>query len=270
VRDYLTGNPQLSLNAPASGDANVTEVPSLIQAVERVNPDIVLNFAGISNTQLDSKQLFEVNGFGQKHVIEALMQCGFSGHLIYLSSSAIYGNRREVPLTENTQPLPNSNYALSKLLGEYFASTMGSDFKITNVRPFNIIGLRQKVSFLVPKIAAAFRQRRAEILLGNLEVRRDFVDVRDFARMIECIIACDQHYPLINACNGDDQSIGDIVQIFENITGHHPNVSQDPALMRNTDIFFQRGDASIIKKLGYQRIFSLEETLSGMLLAANT
>ena len=141
------------------------------------------------------------------------------------------------------------------------------DLPITIVRPFNYTGVGQSTAFLVPKIVAAFKEKQREITLGNLNVARDFSDVRFIAQAYVTLVLQQVKHELLNLCSGNLISLNEIVSLCEELTDHHINVRSDDKLKRKNEVTSLSGDATHMQEvLGYKSSYSLRDTLKWMLI----
>ena len=104
------------------------------------------------------------------------------------SSANVYGNSTLEVLEETAVTQPANGYAVSKLAMEYVAKTYMARLGIVITRPFNYTGVGQEPRYLIPKIVNHFQDRALHIELGNIDVARDFSDVRDIARLTDCLL----------------------------------------------------------------------------------
>ena len=115
-------------------------------------------------------------------------------------------------LDETTPPAPSNDYAVSKLAMEYMARLYESRLPIVITRPFNTIGVGQSDSFLIPKIISHTRKRATLIELGNLDVARDFSDVRIvvqlYQRLLDTPAAVGQTF---NVCSGKAWTLNEVL-----------------------------------------------------------
>jgi nucleoside-diphosphate-sugar epimerase len=164
-------------------------------------------------------------------------------------------------------PAPANDYAVSKVAAEYVGSLYAERLPIITVRPFNYSGRGQAENFLIPKIVAHARRRAPVIELGNLDVARDFSDVRTvvdaYARLLETPDAIGGTF---NICSGEAVTLSDILELVAKLSGHRPEVRSNPALVRADEVKVLRGSAvrleSVIGKLNG---IGLADTLRWML-----
>lgn len=257
----LARRPGFEVVAPTRPGWDLRNPHQIEKLIAESSPDILVNLAGISDTTVDKNEIFQINAFGHLAILEALRKIRFSGRLYFVSSGNVYGDANADPLTEETPPQPLNHYSCSKLLAEHFCSMFKDDFCISVLRPFSVIGIGQAPRFVVPKLVTAFVERAPELVLGNLEVRRDFVDVRDLTTMVALFLESRDPPPYGNLANAEAVSLGEVISLFEEVSGHSPNVRQAPELMRARDLHYQRGDNRVIRSLGYQRTHSIKSTI---------
>ncbi len=125
------------------------------------------------------ESIYAINTFGPQYILDACLKLKKSPKRIILaSSSTIYGPQGNERLNEHSLVNPTNHYACSKWAMEQIAATYADRLNITITRPFNYTGVGQDIKFLVPKIISHFKQKAATIKLGNIDVWRDFSDVR--------------------------------------------------------------------------------------------
>lgn len=249
--------------------ADLTDATSVTQMVSDVRPDAVVHLAGIAFVGHGSvDDFYQVNLLGTRNLLDALSKGGHGKSGVVLASSAnVYGNTRVSPISESTPPAPANDYAVSKLAMEYVAKLFATQLPIAITRPFNYTGVGQDPKFLVPKIVSHFRQRAQRIELGNLDVARDFSDVRDVAAVYAALLSGRNiGGETVNICSGRAIALGDIIKMCSSITGHKLEVVVNPAFVRADEIKTLNGDPTLAKSLlgGLDR-HRFEDTLRWML-----
>ena len=153
---------------------------NVAMVVQQVQPHYVLHLAALSFVgHGDANGFYSVNLAGTRNLLAALAGLSEKPRCVLLASSAnVYGNAQEGVLAESAAVAPANDYAVSKLAMEYMAKLWQQELPIVITRPFNYTGQGQEEKFLIPKIVRHFRDRAAVIELGNLDVWRDFSDVR--------------------------------------------------------------------------------------------
>lgn len=249
-------------------EADLTDSSGLEQVITHVAPDAVLHLAGVAFVAHGTAESFyQVNLMGTRCLLEALADTGHGRKAVVLASSAnIYGNAAVPSIGESTPPAPVNDYAVSKLAMEHMARLYNDRLPVVIARPFNYTGLGQDPKFLVPKIVSHFRRKQPQIELGNLDVARDFSDVRDVARVYRLLLENAPEGETVNICSGKATALAEILDMCRTITGHEIEVVSNPAFMRAQEIKVLMGDPTLLENLipiGIRH--TLEETLKWML-----
>jgi nucleoside-diphosphate-sugar epimerase len=185
--------------------------------------------------------------------------------VILASSANVYGNADRDPIDEDTPLQPVNHYGCSKLSMEFLARTWFDRLPIVIVRPFNYTGPGQAEHFLVPKLVAHFSRRAPTIHLGNLEVVRDFSDVRMVCDAYTRLLTNPVHSTSVNVCSGDGRSLNWILDELERYCGHRPKLLSDPALIRPVDVYRLVGsNLKLRASIGELRHIDFSATLKWM------
>jgi GDP-4-dehydro-6-deoxy-D-mannose reductase len=166
-----------------------------------------------------------------------------------------------------------SPYALSKiggeLLGGFYGRIEGLDIVIA--RPFPHTGPGQSPEFVCSDWARQVIQierGRAEPVLrvGNVDIGRDFCDVRDTARAYVLLMKKGRRGEVYNVCRGEGTSLRHILEIYLSLTAKTVRVEQDPSRFRKVDIPFLVGDNSKLRReTSWEPQIPLEQTLRDLL-----
>jgi len=247
---------------------DLTDSEALVAEIIRVRAEAVVHLAAVAFVgHGDASAFYDVNLIGTRNLLDALAQHAPNVKSILLASSAnIYGNRSEGLISEATFPDPANDYAVSKYAMELMASLWVNRLPIFIVRPFNYTGRGQDENFLIPKIAAHFRERKSTIELGNLEIWREFGDVRVVADIYRRLIECQPVGGTFNVCSGRSHSLKDVILMCEKITGHTIKLQVNPSFVRDNEVKVLAGDNARLKEvIGSWQEHTLDETLSWML-----
>ncbi|UBB24496.1 GDP-mannose 4,6-dehydratase [Pseudoxanthomonas japonensis] len=251
--------------------ADLADTAGLKTILAEVRPHVVLHLAALAFVGHGvADDFYQVNLIGTRHLLEAIhSQGGKPSHVLLASSANVYGNSSAGLLDEDTKPNPANDYAVSKLAMEHMASLWRDRLPIVIARPFNYTGVGQAGMFLLPKIVEHFRRKAPLIELGNLDVSRDFSDVRTVAylyrRLIETPEAVGGVY---NISSGRTYSLADVIALCSEITGHHMDVEVNPAFVRDNEVKVLQGDNRRLHALlGEWNSPGLRQTLQWMLSA---
>ncbi|MCO5791494.1 MAG: GDP-mannose 4,6-dehydratase [Blastomonas sp.] len=249
--------------------SDITDAAAVDAEVAAVSPDRVIHLAAIAFVGTDAVDPFyQVNQLGTYHLLDAVARHAPHAHVLIASSANIYGNTTGGYLDESTPPNPANHYAVSKWAMELGARMWADRLHITIARPFNYTGVGQEEQYLIPKIVAHFRRREPVITLGNIDVSRDFGDVRSVVAAYCGLSLAPPAPEVVNVCTGRVWNIRQIIAIASRITGHDIEIATNPAFMRANEVEILAGDASLLQSLlpDWQPK-SLEDTLEWMLAA---
>ena len=248
--------------------ADLLDVGSLRTAVAAVPPNFVVHLAAIAFVAHSSPEAFyQVNLFGTLNLLEALHAEKAPVEKILLSSSAnVYGNPPVSKVSESVVPTPINHYAMSKLAMEHMARTWADRLPIVFTRPFNYTGVGQEGNFLIPKIVKHFSERSSMIELGNIDVEREFNDVRMVAQAYSGLMQTAPVDEVFNLCSGVGYQLTEVLRLCEELTSHTLKVAVNPALVRANELKILVGDATRLnQQLPQLPCYQLKETLTWML-----
>lgn len=280
VRARLAGGAPGAWSAVTLADGFDIRDAALGAAVAELRPDAVLHLAALTSVAesfRDPDLYFDVNFRGTHNLLRALQACGFSGRMIHVSSGDCYGSvaAADLPVAESQPLRPRSPYAVSKVAAEALAFqwSQSEGLDVVIARPFNHIGPGQGGQFVIPslarQVAAARAGKAARIVTGDLDVTRDFTDVRDVVDAYLALLARGRRGEAYNIGSGREQRIGDLLDGLLRGAGIEVPVETDPARLRPGE---QRRMCANIAKIradtGWAPRIALEATLRDILADA--
>lgn len=259
-------------NAPGGlipHDGDLLDLPGLTESLAATRPEAIFHLAGIAFVAHgDIDEIYTANVIGTRNLLQAIVESRISPDAVLLASSAnVYGNKHSGALDEETRPEPANDYGVSKLAAEFVARLFMDSIPLIIARPFNYTGVGQSPNFLIPKIVDHARRGAETIQLGNVDVERDFSDVRTvaeaYARLIEAPAARGRTF---NICSGRAYSLREVLGMVEQIAGRKMNIEINPAFVRANEVATLYGDnRRLLNAIGELQPRSLEDTLRWML-----
>jgi len=255
-------------------EMEITSSPSIAAALAAARPDRVYHLAGqasVGESLRDPLSTWEVNATGTLRLAEAL---GPGVRLLFVSSAEVYGvvPAGEQPIRESRRPHPTNPYAASKAAAEMAvleaAHAHGTHAVIA--RSFSHAGPGQDPRFALAAFArqlAAIGAGAAEPVLrvGNLQARRDYLDVRDVARAYLTLLEHGAPSAVYNVATGEARSMAELVALMVELSGTGARVEVDPARVRPLDVPLLSGDPSALRALGWAPAVPLRQTLADLL-----
>jgi GDP-4-dehydro-6-deoxy-D-mannose reductase len=260
-----------------SVEGDLLDEASLVTAVSTARPDIIYHLAGQAYParSWDTPALtIAVNSGGTANLLQAAVKWG-RPRVVVVTSAEIYGqiDPDELPLTEQTPPQPRHPYGVSKLAAGQLVNLYWERYQlpVVEARPFNHIGPRQALGFVVPDFAsqlAAIKlgQQPPTMSVGNLETQRDFTDVRDVVRAYTRLAERGQPGQAYLICSGQPVSIHYLLTTLAELAGVEIEIAYDPSRMRPSDIPCLYGSyARLQRDTGWQPQIHLRQSLADAL-----
>ncbi|MBC7879014.1 MAG: GDP-mannose 4,6-dehydratase [Anaerolineales bacterium] len=250
----------------------LTDRNKLKQVLEDVKPDIVFHLAGVIKSS-QSEILYKANFLGTVALLDQIMESDRRPIVIVASSSAVYGHKSGAkPISERTQLHPLTDYAVSKAAQELAALRYYESFNlpVIIVRMFNLLGPGQPAdlacSAFARQIALGELNGQTEIVTGNLDARRDFVDVRDAVRAFELVAERGKAGQVYNVCSGRVVSIRACLDRMIDMSPHQFAVRVDAEKIQKNDVPIQVGSSLKLSRVtGWRPQISFKQSLSDLL-----
>ena len=251
--------------------------PAAVEAeVRRVRPDGCVHLAAVSAVgaaREDPNRAWRVNLGGTLALARAILAHAPACLLVFASSADSYGGsfRAGCALDEGAPLAPLNAYAATKAAADLALGALVPEvLRCVRVRAFNHTGPGQAPAFAVP----AFARQAARIAaglqppvlqVGNLDPRRDFLDVRDVCAAYALCLARGDALPpgaILNIASGEPRRIGDVLDAVLREAGIEARVEASADRLRPSDVPVARGDAGLARRLlGWTPMIPWAETL---------
>jgi GDP-4-dehydro-6-deoxy-D-mannose reductase len=259
-------------------ECDLRDATSVKQLIAKVRADKIFHLAAqsfVPSSWNAPAESLSTNILGQLNIFEAIREVGIDPWVQIACSSEEYGLvlENELPIAETNPLRPLSPYAVSKVGQDYLAYQYFKSFglKAVRTRGFNHDGPRRGDVFVSSNFAKQLVEvekgkRSAVILVGNLEARRDFSDVRDIVRGYWLSLEHCEPGEVYNICSGKDYSIQAVLDRLIELSGVEVKVEQDPSRLRPSDVPVLLGDNGKFKKAtGWEPQIPYDQTLQDML-----
>lgn len=263
--------PDHPLVVPIQGD--LLDRDGLQKAVRQAEPEVIYHLAGQAypaKSWQNPARTVAINTGGTANLLETAVLQG-KPKVVVVTSAEIYGrvSEADMPLTEKTVPRPRHPYGISKWAAAEFVRLYWERYELPvfEARPFNHIGPRQALGFVVPDFASQIATlklngNQSSMQVGNLEAERDFSDVRDVVRAYTAVAEKGQPGEAYLICTGQPVSIQTLLDTLCQIAEIDVNVEYDPQRMRPSDVPILYGSAKkLMDHSGWQPKIDLETSL---------
>jgi GDP-4-dehydro-6-deoxy-D-mannose reductase len=258
-------------------ECDVRDFERVVTLVRSIAPEWVIHLAAWSSVGLSFRNptgAFAINAQGTVNLLEAVRGLGLKSRVLIVSSGEVYGAAEgDGPVAEDTPIAPISPYALGKACGElgalYYADQGAVDLIIA--RAFNHIGPGQTEVFALPgfakQVAEVEAGMRDPVLgVGNLDVVRDFTDVRDVVRAYALLLEQGAPGSIYNVCSGQGRRLRDLAERLVAISTAGVRIEVEKDRWREAEIPYLVGDnGRITRELGWRPEVPIERTIEDTL-----
>lgn len=260
-------------NRPETYIVNLLEPEPTFRIIEQIRPDYIFHLAGVIYTR-DWEELYLGNVKTTLNILEGIKKAGIPCRIVIPGSAAEYGRVAvaDLPLNEKQIPNPIVPYGVSKVwqttVAKYYAS-VGIDVVIG--RMFNVIGPGAPEGLSVGAFTSQLGKiKRGELLpkicVGNLEPKRDFIDIVDACRGLVSVAERGRRGEVYNICSGNSISMREILHMMIGCTGLKISVCIDPSRLKTDDIADIFGDnTKITMETEWHPTVSIESSIKEML-----
>lgn len=258
---------------------DMTNEDELRKVFDENSPDYILHLAAFSSVAYSWKhpsESFLNNSNIFLNLIEIIRDKNLNCKILSVGSSEEYGlvSQEDLPLRENQNLKPLNPYAVARvsqeMLSKIFADAYGLNIVLT--RSFNHIGPRQDQRFVVSSFINRILDLKdmgkteGTIEVGDIEIVRDFVDVRDVVRAYYLILCKGKSGEIYNVCSGIPVKLGKIIDIINEETGMNVDTKVNFDFVRPQDNAIIVGSPfKIGNELGWYPEISLRQSLKDMI-----
>jgi len=275
-RNNFTPGPYKNLQIKGyKADLKNTELAR--QIIQTEKPEAIIHLASESSVAYSWQQpvsSFQNNTNIFLNLVETVRHLKLPCRILSVGSSEEYGifAPGTLPLTEEHELNPISPYAVARvsqeMLSKIYAQGYGLDIIMT--RSFNHIGPGQKDNFVVSSFAEQIVKIKkgvsAVFETGNVDIVRDFLDVRDVVIAYMQLLEHGRRGEIYNVCSGVGYSLKEIIIKMMQIAGISFDYTVNPALIRPSDNPVIVGDnTKILNECNWQPVIAIEKSLRDIL-----
>ena len=257
---------------------NLLDKKKTAEVIESFNPEYILHLAGKSSVanswKFPAESITDNTNFFL-NIVETVKKLHLKCRILSVGSTEEYGNANEgLPLKETDCPEPASPYGVARVLQQklvkIYADSFGID--IVHTRSFNHIGPFQKPEYVIASFAKQIVQQKKdkkakiELITGDVNVIRDFSDVRDVVRAYYLLLYKGVKGQTYNVCSGNGYVLKDIIDMLAKKIGQTVYHSIDEKNFRPSENKVIVGSyRKLTDATGWKPECSIEESLADIL-----
>ena len=248
---------------------NPAEVTALIK---KYKPHFIVHLAAVSNifeSWQNPLHCINNNATLVLNIVDSIRNFSQHTKLLSISSSEVYDTNFQAPFSETSKTFSKNPYALSRIFQEEICTFYSNiyNLNIVNVRPFSHIGPRQTNRFVIPAFIEKVLSNNDLIRVGNIDVVRDFLDVRDVVSAYLLLLEYGQSGQTYNVCSGVGRKLSDVLQLIMDLSSKNLLIETDSSLLRTNENMVIIGNHNKLKEITqWQDRISFEQTIQDMIL----
>ena len=214
-------------------EGDICDAGRLRTAFERARPEVVVHLAaraGVRPSLEDPNLYNRVNIGGSQQVLDCCRQFDPT-HLVFASSSSVYGGLRETPFAETMDvSRPISPYAATKRMNELMAYVAHAVYglRVTLLRFFTVYGPRQRPDMAIAKFARLIAAGKAVPMFGDGTTRRDYTYIDDIVAGVLAAVDRPFGYEIFNLGESRVTELRDLIAIIGDELGVKPRIDHRP------------------------------------------
>lgn len=256
-------------------ESDLLDLGSTLSVLQQVKPDAIFHLAAYANVRLsftNPSSVLNNNILSTSNLFEAVRIAQLSPIIQLCSTSEVYGqvDPKDVPIKEDAPLRPASPYAVSKaaqdLMGWTYHVCYG--MSIVRTRMFTYLNARRPDLFatsFAKQVAWIERGLQKELLHGNLESVRTFIDVRDAMRAYWEALRC-RPGEVYNIGGTTTMTVGEFLERLLRLAKVPIQIRLNPQLLRPADVTLQIPCIDkFVQETGWRPVYTFEESLENLL-----
>ncbi len=274
----LPGRGEVPPDGTTGHEVDITDPSAMARLLAELSPHAVFHLAGaasVGQSFVDPAGTWHVNVEGTRGVLEGVRASAPWARIVVALSGEEYGRvpLDELPVTELTPLNPVSPYAASKVEADHLCAEYARDhgIPVIRLRAFNQVGPGQDARFVLSSVckqvadAEAGGESPCLVRLGNVDTRRDFMDVRDTVRAYRLLAEHGNPARPYLAGSGRSVSIRELVELVVERARVAVEVLSDPSRVREGEQPDLYAEPRALKELGWEPRIPLEQSIADTL-----
>lgn len=257
---------------------NLVDHAAVFEILKKIKPDFIYHLAAESSVASSWKSPINImnnNVLSQINIFEAIRELGLSSRIVVAGSSEEYGlvRKSDLPVNEKCCFNPLSTYAVSKVAQDMLAYQYHKSYNmdIVRVRSFNLTGPSSSPVYALSSFAKQIADiekslAKNTIMVGNLNVKRDYTDVRDAVKAYHQVALKAKPGAVYNLCSGKAHDLRDLLDYLVSLSNMNIRIEVDKSRFRPSDLPVMLGDNTKIRtEIGWMPEIDIHDTLIDLL-----